>query len=87
MARQERNWRISEMSSKTAIPAFLRNPSAGGSKKSRVLRTKNIGFTNDRGLHDDNVVHVANRCQQQGIRDHDFGSLAQEGDAIVDAFF
>lgn len=32
---QERNRCISEMSSKTAIPAFVRNASAGGSKKSR----------------------------------------------------
>ena len=53
--RQERNWHISEMSSKTAIPAFLRNPSAEGSKKSRVLRAKNIGFTNDRSLHDESA--------------------------------
>ena len=45
-----RNRYINAMSSKTAIPAFLSTPSAGGSKKSQSFEPKNIGFTNDRRL-------------------------------------
>ena len=85
MVRQERNWRISEMSSKTAIPAVLRNPSGGRFEEIPVLRAKNVGFANDRGLHDDSVVYVENRCDRQTSRDHDFGGLAQETHVIVDA--
>jgi len=50
-----------------------------------VLRAKNVGFANDRRLHDDSVVYIANRCDHQRIRDHDFGGIARETNVIVDA--
>jgi hypothetical protein len=67
-------------------PGFSQKPFRRRLEEIPVLRTKNVGFTNDRGLPDDRVVYIANRCDDQGIRDHDFDGLAQETDAIVDAF-
>jgi hypothetical protein len=52
-----------------------------------VPRAKSIGFTDDRSLHDDSVVYIANRCDQQGTRDHNLGNLAQETDLFVNALF
>jgi len=47
-----------------------------------VPGAKHIGFTDNRRLHNDSVVHIANRCKQQEIRGHDLGGLAQETDVI-----
>jgi hypothetical protein len=68
-------------------PGFSQKPLRRRFEEIPVLRAKNIRFTNDRGLYDDSVVYVANRCDQQGIRDHNFGGLTQETDIIVDPFF
>ena len=89
MARQERNWRIArDVVQKRLSRLFSETLPPEVRRKSPVLRTKNIGFTNDRGLHDDNVVYVANPVSAtRGFGTTIFGGLAQETDVIVDAFF
>jgi hypothetical protein len=69
-----------------SYPGFLQELCRGRLEEIPVPGAKNIGFTNNRCLHDDSVVYIANRCDQQGIRDHNLGGLAQETDVIVDAF-
>ena len=66
-------------------PGFSQKPFRRRFEEIPVLRAKNVGFANDRGLHDDSVIYIANRCDQQWIRDHNLGGLAQETDVIVDA--
>ena len=66
-------------------PGFSQKPFRRRFEEIPVLRAKNIRFTDNRGLHDDNVVYVANWCHHQGIREHDLSRLAQKTDVIVDA--
>ena len=66
-------------------PGFSQKPFRRRFEEIPVLRAKNIGFTNDRRLHDDSVVYIANRCYHQMIRDHDFGGIARETNVNVDA--
>jgi hypothetical protein len=45
-------------------PSFSQDSLRRGVKEVPVPGAKNISFTNDRGLHDDSVVYVANRSDQ-----------------------
>jgi hypothetical protein len=47
-------------------------------KEVLILRTKNVRLTDDRGLHHDNVVHVADWRHHQRIQRHNFGRTMQE---------
>ena len=66
-------------------PGFSQKPFRRMFEEIAVIRAKNVGFANDRRLHDDSVVYIANRCDHQRIRDHDFGGIARETNVIVDA--
>ena len=65
-------------------PGFSQKGFRRGLEEIPVLRAKNISFANDRCLHDDSVIHIANRREQKGIWIYDLSGLAQEADVIVD---
>ncbi len=61
---------------------------AGGVfKKILVLRTQYVRFADYRGLHHDDVVHVADGRNHKGVQGHDFRGSPEELYVLEDHLF
>ena len=65
-------------------PHLAQVVAGGGVEKILVRRTEHVRFADDRGLHDDDVVHVAYGRTHKRVQGHDFGGAPQEFDVVKD---
>ena len=59
----------------------------GGFKKIVISRAQNVRFTDDRSLHHDYVVYIADGCGHHRVQGHDFRGKAEVGDVFVHVIF